>query len=171
MRKMMVLAGALCAWLPAASAAVESSSPNGFAVAFEGDVALPPAEAYAKFVQIGGWWNPAHSYSGDPANLSITPERGGCWCETLPGGFVEHLRVVNAEPGQLLVFSGGLGPLQFMGVAGSLVVEFEAKDSGTHVKLHYAVGGYDPDGFAKLSGAVDGVLAEGFERYRAFAGQ
>ena len=141
MKKVMVLACALGALLPAASAAVQSSGPSGFALGFEGDVAIPPAEAYAKFLQVGGWWNPEHSYSGDAANLRITPEPGGCWCETVPGGFVEHLRVVNAAPGRMLVFSGGLGPLQYMGVAGSMVVTFEAKDAGTHVKLRYAVGG------------------------------
>ncbi|MCC6921033.1 MAG: hypothetical protein IT548_17695 [Alphaproteobacteria bacterium] len=169
-----IIAGALVVGLLAGTAAaeIESRSQSGFVVAYEADLAIPPQDAYAKWLQIGGWWSPVHTYSGDSKNLSITPDPGGCWCEALKdGGFVVHLRVVSAQPGKALLFSGGLGPLAYMGVAGSMVVEFKATATGTHVTLRYAVGGYDPSNFAALPAAVDGVLGEGFQRYAAFAAQ
>ena len=73
------------------------------------------------------------------------------------------------QPNSLLMFSGGLGPLAFMGAAGSLVVTFEPKEAGTHVKMSYSVGGYDADGWKALPTVVDGVMQEGFNRYKAFA--
>ena len=169
MRFISFLIAGLCAAASPAGAAVASWGSSGFELAFEGDVAAAPADAYAKFLDIAQWWSSDHTYSGSAANLSIAAVPGGCWCETLPGGFVQHMQVVNMQPGAMLVFSGGLGPLQFMGVAGSLVATFEAKDGGTHVTLRYAVGGYAPDNFAKLPAAVDGVLGAGFASYLAFA--
>jgi uncharacterized protein YndB with AHSA1/START domain len=170
MRFVSVLLAALCSVVSPAAAAVASHGSSGFELAFEGDVPAAPADAYAKFLDIAQWWSADHTYSGSAANLAIAAVPGGCWCESLPaGGFVQHMQVVNAQPGVMLVFSGGLGPLQFMGVAGSLVATFEARDGGTHVTLRYAVGGYAPDNFAKLPAAVDGVLGAGFTSYLAFA--
>ncbi|MCE9521470.1 MAG: ATPase, partial [Alphaproteobacteria bacterium] len=97
---------------------------------------------------------------------------GGCWCETLPeGGFVKHMDVVHAAPGAMLVFSGGLGPLHFMGVAGSMTVTFKAakESNGSTVTLRYDVGGHDAGDFKDLSKAVDGVLLEQLTRYASFA--
>ena len=158
-----------CALTGGTAAKVVETGQSGFAVAFEADVKLVPADAYAKFLEIGQWWSSDHSYSGDAKNMTITTTPGGCWCEAVPGGFVRHLEVVNVQPGAMLVLNGGLGPLQMMGVAGSMVVTFEAKDGGTHVALRYSVGGFDPGNFSQLSGAVDGVIGAGFESYQAFA--
>jgi hypothetical protein len=52
-----------------------------------------------------------------------------------------------------------------MGVTGQMIVSIQAKGTGAHVKLTYAVGGHDPKKFKDISKAVDGVLAEGFQRY------
>lgn len=153
-----------------ASAKVASQSANGFVVTHEADVAVEPKAAYDAFVNIGAWWNEAHTFSGAAKNISIEPKAGGCWCETLPdGGSVRHMTVVHANPGAMLVFSGGLGPLQFMGVAGSMKVSFEAQGKGTHVSVAYAVGGYDPDNFKEISKGVDSVLGEQMTRYAKFA--
>ena len=62
---------------------------------------VAPAEAYAKFLRIGEWWSDAHSYSGAAANMTLDTARGGCWCESWPGGFVEHMAVTTAMPGRL----------------------------------------------------------------------
>lgn len=157
-------------FVPPAAAKVVSQSATGFLVTHEADVTVDPQAAYDAFVQIGRWWSDAHSFSGAAKNISIEPKAGGCWCESLPnGGSVRHMTVIHANPGALLVFNGGLGPLQFMGVAGSMKVSFKAGGSGTHVSLVYAVGGYDPDNFKEISKGVDAVLGEQMKRYGDFA--
>jgi len=152
-----------------ADAKVVSQSNTGFVVVHEVGVALDPKAAYDAFVKVGSWWNGDHSYSGDAKNISIDAKAGGCWCETLPnGGSVRHMTVVNANPGVMLVFSGGLGPLQFMGVAGSMTIKFKAQGKGAHVIVTYAVGGYDADDFKDISAGVDSVLGEQIKRFAAF---
>ncbi|MEO5721938.1 MAG: ATPase [Chthoniobacterales bacterium] len=156
--------------VPAARAKVVSQSATGFVIAHETDVAVNPKAAYEAFVQISAWWSDAHSFSGAAKNISIEPKAGGCWCETLAeGGSVRHMTVVHANPGVVLVFSGGLGPLHFMGVAGSMKVSFKVQNNGTQVSIAYAVGGHDPDNFQAIAKAVDGVLGEQMKRYGDFA--
>ncbi|NOT40030.1 MAG: ATPase [Alphaproteobacteria bacterium] len=152
-------------------AAVTSQSPTGFTVAYEADTTVTPKAAYDAFVQAGAWWNAKlHSYSGDGKNISIDVKPGGCWCETLKdGGFVRHMTVEHAAPGTRLIFSGGLGPLAYMGVTGHMIVSIEAKGAGSHVKLTYAVGGHDAKDFKDIAKGVDGVLDEAFKRYVNFA--
>jgi hypothetical protein len=154
-----------------AHAKVTSQSPTGFTVSYEADVTVAPQAAYDAFVQAGGWWNAkSHSYSGDGKNISIDVKPGGCWCEALKdGGFVRHMTVEQAAPGARLVFSGGLGPLAYMGTTGHMVVSIQAKGAGARVKLTYAVGGHEPKKFKGLAQAVDGVLDEAFKRYVNYA--
>ena len=152
----------------AAAAKVTDQGQGGFTAVLEGDISMTPDYAWRRFVDLGSWWSDAHSFSGDARNMAVTPQPGGCWCEKLTGGgFVEHMRVVYADPGKLLVFKGGMGPLLFMGAIGSLSVKFEHKDEGTHVTLTFAVGGYDSGGWAEMSKAVDRVLAEQLGHYVA----
>lgn len=153
-----------------ASAKVASQSARGFSLVFEADVAADPKAAYDAFIRVGQWWDGEHSYSGSATNISIEVEPGGCWCEALPdGGFVAHMRVAQSMPGKMLMFKGGLGPLAFMGVEGSMVVSFEAKGKATVVKLSYAVGGRDTNDFKELPKLVDGVLSGAFTRYSNYA--
>ena len=157
-------------FVPTAYAKVASQSNNGFVVTHETDIAVDPQAAYDAFIKIGSWWSDAHSFSGAAKNISIEPKAGGCWCEALPnGGSVRHMTVVHANPGVLMVFNGGLGPLQFMGVAGSMKVSLKAQDKGTHVSVVYAVGGYDAGNFKDISKGVDAVLGEQIKRYGDFA--
>lgn len=152
-----------------AAAKVAARSPSGFAVIQEADVSVPPRQAFDAFVAIGKWWDMEHSYSHDGANMHMDLKPGGQWYETLPdGGYVNHLDVIQADIGERLVLRGGLGPLAFMGVSGSLVVTFEPAPKGTHVNLAYAVGGFDPAEFRAMSRAVDGVLAAQVTRYAAY---
>lgn len=151
-------------------AKVAAVGPTGFVVEHSAEVKGSAKAAYDAFVKVGSWWGANHSFSGDSKNLSIHTKPGGCWCEKLPnGGFVKHMDVVHAAPGSMLVFSGGLGPLQFMGVAGSMTVSFANANGVTTVKLRYDVGGRDEKNFEDISKAVDGVLAEQFARYAKVA--
>lgn len=160
----------LFAFGAAAEAKIASENSAGFLVTQ--DVAVPgtPAQAYAAFVKIDSWWNGDHTFSGNAENLSLDTRQGGCWCETIPdGGFVRHMDVIRVMPGQVLVFSGGRGPLQTMGVAATFAVEFHESGNKTNVTWQYAVGGYDPGGFTDLPARVDKVLAEQIGRFRKVA--
>lgn len=154
-----------------ALAKVTARTPTGFTVALEADLAVSPQQAFDKFVEIGRWWDMAHSYSRDASNMRLDPTQGGAWIESLPnGGFVVHMRVTQVAPGARLVMAGGLGPLAFMGVNASMNVNFSKSEGGTKVSIGYAVGGFDPDEFKALSNAVDGVLTSQLARYVNYAG-
>lgn len=87
-----------------APAEVVDSSAHGFTVRSTVTVNTSSKKAYQTFVQdIGRWWDPEHTYSGNASNLSIVARLGGLFSEELPGGgFIEHMRVVCADPGKLL---------------------------------------------------------------------
>jgi uncharacterized protein YndB with AHSA1/START domain len=153
----------------AANATVTEKSATGFSVAISTTVPGKPADAYAAFVNVGSWWSSDHSYSGDAKNFTMDVRPGGCWCETLAdGGFVRHADVIYASPGKKLVFSGARGPLQTMGVIGTMSVMFSESGESTTVTLGYSVGGHDPDNFEKWASASDGVLTEALTRYTNF---
>ncbi|MEQ1757138.1 MAG: SRPBCC domain-containing protein [Vicinamibacterales bacterium] len=158
---LLVLAG-----VSAASAQVGTT---GFKTRVQKDIRATPEKVYAAFLQIGQWWSPGHTYSGDASNLSLEARPGGCFCERLPnGGGVEHLRVVYLAPGEAIRLSGALGPLQALGVNGSLTVEFKAASTRTVVEMTYAVGGFSEGGFNQLAPAVTGVLTEQMNRLQSF---
>lgn len=152
------------------SPAMGQTTSNGFAVRHEVSISASPANVYDALVrQVGSWWNPQHTYSGDSRNLSIDARPGGCFCETLPdGGGVEHLHVVYVAPNELLRMSGALGPLQTSGLAGSMTWRLTAAAPGTTVELHYIVGGYMDGGFDQIAPAVSAVLLEQLQRLKLF---
>jgi uncharacterized protein YndB with AHSA1/START domain len=154
----------------AAQAAVADSTPNGFTIKLSLTVNAPPGLLYGKIIHnIGDWWSPDHTFSHDPHNLSIEEKAMGCFCEKMPdGGAVRHLEVVNFKPGTSIVMSGGLGPMQAMGVTGSLTVTLSPADHGTKVDVTYAAGGYSPSGLDKLAPVVDRVLDEQFTRLKNY---
>ena len=69
--------GALLCLAAAANAAVVETGASGFLSTHEVTVSATPADAYKALVtEVGRWWNPAHTYSGDAANLSIDARPG-----------------------------------------------------------------------------------------------
>jgi hypothetical protein len=73
-------------------------------------IAASPAKVWQAMSHPGAWWDPAHTYSGASANLSLDLRPGGYWQETLPDGGVIHMVVVNVEPGRLLRLAGASVP-------------------------------------------------------------
>ena len=146
-------------------------TPNGFLVKFDVNVNAPAAKVYDALVgQVGAWWNPEHTYSHDSRNLSIDPRPGGCFCEKLPnGGGVEHLHVVYVAPREVLRLSGGLGPLQASGVAGSMTWKLTDDGDHTRIQLSYSVGGFIDGGFEKIAPAVESMLSDQLNRLKQFA--
>ena len=131
-------------------------TPNGFLVKFDVNVNAPVAKVYDALVgQVGSWWNSEHTYSHDAKNLSIDPRPGGCFCEKLPNGAVEHMRVVFLRPNEVLRMGGALGPLQAHGVAGAMTWRLSPTANGTKVDLTYSVGGFMAGGFEAIAPAVE----------------
>lgn len=147
--------------LPAlASAEVKESLEQGFHVETVALIAKDPVRVYEALTdEIGSWWDPGHTYSGDAANLYMEAEPQGCFCERLEGGGVSHLTVVYAEPGKMLRLTGGLGPLQSSAVTGVLTFSLTKRGEGTRVVADYKVSGWDPGGLETWAGPVDGVIA------------
>ena len=167
----LLFALAVLAFGTPAEAEVVSASPNGFEVRETVQLVVPPGAAYTAFGSIGDWWDPAHTYSGDAANLSLNLVPGGCFCERLPksGGGIEHLRVTYVEPGKHILFSGALGPLLYEAVAGVMDVEVKPVAGGSQLILDYKAAGFAHGGADKLAAAVDQVLAIQLKRFRAYA--
>jgi hypothetical protein len=168
---MIRLALVLVAFVSVAHADVVDSSATGFTTKASITVNKSAAKAWRSLVAIGSWWDPAHSYSGKAASFSLDARPGGCFCEKLRGGGVEHARVVYADPGKLLRMRGALGPLGGMGVSAVMTFELvegtDADKGKTTITLTYAVGGYAPGGLAALAKPVDGVLAGQLARLAA----
>jgi len=153
----------------AVRADVVDSATNGFTVRQSVVIHADRASVYGASVdRFAEWWDADHSISGDAANLYIEARPGGCWCERLGehGGLI-HMSVTFVNPGTMLRFTGGLGPLGLMGVTGNMTWEFAAHEDGTKVTWNYAVGGYSEDGLDTIAPAVDGVLTAALTRLQS----
>jgi hypothetical protein len=108
-------------------------------------IAAPADRVYAALGEIGRWWDPAHTFSRDAANLSIELRAGGCFCERLKDG-----------------------PLQAEGVDGTLSWTLKPVEGGTNVTLSYVVGGYIRTGMEQWAPRVDRVLDAQLQRLKGF---
>ncbi len=160
------LAALACA-VPATSE-VTRSTDNGFVTRHEVIVKATPKEVWLALISPAGWWQSAHTWSGDAKNLTLMPQAGGCFCEKIPEvnepnrftlqGSVEHMRVVQAYPEQALRMVGSLGPLQSEPVTGVLTITISKGDMGTRIVWEYNVGGPMRYEVPVISRAVDGVM-------------
>ena len=168
MRTVTGLLGAL-ALGGAAHAEVSGVSASGFRSVHTVEVAAAPKQVWDTLLQPARWWDPSHTYSGKATNLTLEPKAGGCFCETLKDGEVQHLTVSHIRWPQRLTLTGALGPLASEGVAGNMVVTVAPSGQGTKLTLSYAVGGWSSMPFEKLAPAVDGVLGVQVGRLKRFA--
>jgi len=169
MRTAMMIGAAALLASGMADAAVVEAQPNGFEIRQTTQMAAAPDKVWASLVNVGGWWASSHTFSGDARNLTLEVRPGGCWCEALPGGGVEHMRVVYADPGKTLRLAGALGPLQTTGGTGHLTFSLAPQDGGTAVTMTMVFGGYARGGLNVLAAPVDGVLSEQIARLKALA--
>jgi uncharacterized protein YndB with AHSA1/START domain len=149
---------------------VIESTAIGFVVRNTAVINAPPATVYAALTDgVGGWWDPAHTFSHDARNLSVDPKPGGCFCERLPdGGGVQHMSVLYASPGKLLRLTGAIGPLQEAALTGTMTWNLLPAGAGTTVELTYTVGGFRAGGFRDIPAVVDAVLRGQLARLKAF---
>jgi uncharacterized protein YndB with AHSA1/START domain len=175
MRTLIVTAVLLLfAAAPPAQAEVVSVSNTAFLVQSEADIAAPPEQVWRALTHIERWWSSEHTYSGDARNMRLDPRAGGCWCERWGRSqSVEHARVVLAmehEGVRTLRMSGGLGPLQELGVAGVLTFTIAPHADGAKITMTYRVAGEPHLGLEQIGAPVDAVLAEQFGRLRRYIG-
>ena len=150
-----------------ATAAVVSADAHDLVVRETVQTSVPPAAAWSAFLRIGQWWSDDHSYSGKAANLSLDAKAGGCFCETVGDGGVEHMRVAVVLPPKRLVMTGSLGPLLYEATAGVMDVKFAPSAGGTTVTVDYRASGFALGNADKLAPIVDQVLSEQLRRYAA----
>ena len=149
---------------------VTSSGPSGFEIRNETVIAAAPDEIYTALTRrVGSWWDADHTYSGDARNMRIDARPGGCFCEKIPGkGAIEHMRVIYVSKDEVLRLSGGLGPLQESGVAGTLTWSLKSAEQGTIIVQEYKVGGYLTGGFSEMAPLVGQVLEVQMQRLKRF---
>jgi len=151
---------------PPLAAELLNAGEDGFTVQHTATTDAKAAIVYRTMTaHIDQWWNPEHSWSGNAANLHMKTERGGCFCESLPGGgFAEHLRIVYLAPESEIRFDGALGPLQAMAVQGRMIWKIKRLETGTQVSFTYHVFGHPDGGLTAIAPAVDGVIGEQLQR-------
>jgi hypothetical protein len=154
---------------PAASDVIDSSA-NGFTIKAALHIKAAPHDVYRRLIRnIGDWWNPQHTFSGNSHNLSIDEKAMGCFCERLPNeGAVRHMEVIFLAPDKTLGMTGGLGPLQSMAAAGNMKIDLSPEEGGTKLDVMYAVTGYLPAGMNTWAAPVNSVLTEQFTRLKNY---
>lgn len=164
-----ITAGLLAATTAPVRAETSEVSPSGFTITHAVVVDADPQMVWQAFTQLPSWWNSAHTWSGQAANLSLDASAGGCWCERWGNGAsAVHGRVLLAIPGSVLRLQAWLGPLQEMPVAGVLSFGTARRDGATRLRVTYRVAGAPEAGLDKLAPAVDGVIGEQVRRLKAF---
>jgi len=152
------------AW--AACAEVLEADDDGFVSAHEVAIEATPSRVFDALVdEIDRWWDPAHSYSGDAANFSLDAACGLCEGVDADSGIVRHMRVDAWRPGKSIVLAGGLGPLQRLGVSGSMSFDLEATAAGTRVVYRYTVNGRNVGAWAE---PVDRVQLGQLQRLKRY---
>lgn len=162
-----------------AQAEVIAQSENGFAVGHTVSVSVDPDAAFAMLRTPAKWWDKDHSWTGNPENLYMDAQAGGCFCELIPNaattesgapqrtlrGSVQHMQIVHVDPGKLLRMSGALGPLQSEAVTGTLTVTLAPIKGGTMLAFEYVAGGFMRIDVAVMAPAVDRVIGAQASRF------
>jgi len=154
------------------NAQVTTSASDGFQIKIVKTTEADASVTYACLVKnISKWWDPDHTYSGKSENFSMDLEKN-CLYEQLPnGGFVRHMEIVYCQPGKSLRLTGGLGPLQGMGVAGAMTFNLVPEGDKTNLELTYNVSGADALNLDKIAPAVESVLNGQMDRLREYCDQ
>lgn len=161
-------------------AEVVETTADRFVTRATASVKASPLATWLALTKPGEWWNPAHSWSGDASNMTLTPQGGGCFCERIPvgdsgnasamEGSARHAEVLQAFPMKVLRMRGGFGPLQGEPATGVLTITLKEVPGGTRLMWEYNVGGPMRYKIAELAPAVDGVMTEQLKRLQAHLG-
>lgn len=153
---------ALFAAVPAAAEVVERHA-DGFTLRFAAPMETSAEDLLGSLGEIGKWWDGAHSYSGDAANMTLVMEPGGCFCEALADGTAfEHGRVVSVDPVTGVQLNAPLGPLKATATKADLGFGWTSASRGWTVVMTFVVEG---PGLGAFADGVDGVMGGAFSRY------
>ena len=138
---------------PPGRSEVLSAQPAGFSMRARVSIAAEPSKVYRRLLQIGRWWNDAHTHSGAALNMKLEAKPGGCWLAT----------------GRTLRLDSALGPLHEAGGSGSLNLQLDPEGSGTRVTLTYVGTGFEPQkGLAAMAPLFDEVLGDAMQRLKRY---
>lgn len=162
MFKVMAAAAAVFALATPASAEVVQRTADSFTLRYQVGAEIDPADIPGTMADVGRWWDSAHTYSGDAANITVDLTPGGCWCEKLADGTdFEHARVVSVNADSL-VFDAPFGPLKGRTTRAVLTVSWPPANAGWTPTWTMTVEG---PGIGAMADPVDGVMGAGFQRW------
>lgn len=166
---LLFVAASTATLAPPVAAATSEVSPSGFIVNLRYEVNATPHRVWESLGEVGKWWTSSHTWSGNAANLSLSRQASGCFCERWGANSVEHARVVYAAEDGVLRMQGALGPLQALAVDAVLTFAITQKEGRTMLQVTYRVSGNASAALQDLAGPVDGVLGEQARRLVAYA--
>ena len=106
---------------------VNYADSSGFSITNESESTAPIETVYSHFIQdVDKWWPKDHTWW--KGMLSIDEQAGGCFCEVTQTASAAHMQISYVEPNKKVVMTGGLGPLQEMGLSGALTWEFSTAE-------------------------------------------
>ncbi len=161
MLKALIVAAALTLTAAPASAEVVSRSADGFVLRFAVGVEAAPEDVVAAVSELPQWWDPAHTYTGDAANLSLAFEEGGCWCETLADRTVFEHAVVTGITADRVTMDAALGPLHDKATKAELTFGSAPENRGRLVTIDFVVEG---PGLGAMADGVNMVMDQAFDR-------
>ncbi len=144
-----------------AGAEVISRSADGFVLRFAVGVEAAAGDVVSAVSELPQWWDPAHTYTGDSANLSLAFEEDGCWCEALADGTVFEHAVVTRITADRVIMKAALGPLHGKATRADLTFGSEPENRGRRVTVDFVVEGAR---IAAMADAVDTVMDQAFDR-------
>ncbi|RZJ36327.1 MAG: ATPase [Brevundimonas sp.] len=162
-----LLAAAVLAFtaMPAAAEVIERSADH-FVLRYEVGLETTPEDLYHAIGEVGQWWDSAHTYSGDAANLTLPLQIGACFCERLADGTVfEHGRVTAADPETGVLLDAPLGPLKGKTTRADLGIGWSPANAGWTLVMTYVVRG---TGVGAWADGVDAVMGGQFSRFSHF---
>ncbi|GAC08162.1 SRPBCC family protein [Paraglaciecola chathamensis] len=139
-------------------ASVKQLNEHGFTLENTVLINAPAKQVWAALVSdIDYWWPKDHTWWGNKGTLTLRPVAGGCFCETAGENSAEHMRISFVEVNHILRMTGGLGPLQGMGIYGALTWQLTAQNNRTKLVLTYQAHGVIEGNFTELAPIVDRV--------------